>query len=349
MTNEYDIPVSFYIAEVVSVANSETYTTKLQQTSQQTSGSSLHHIYEINCKVVSPDPYSPLIRNIKPADLNTKKIPLVGEMVLIFQGHREDSNIEQLQPAWYYLTTLAPASNINSNLLTGLSKSGLTNTKPGETFIETDVPILQAYEGDVIVEGRWGNSIRFGSSIDTKKAVVDTLPNYLGDSGAPIILLSNQKTYSTKFVTENIESDASSLYLTSTQRINNLTTSNPVASDIAVSKFNRSQLIGVADRIVLKSKTDSVIVDGKQSIEINAPTIYLGAADRSNKEPMLHSTAVVSLLQKIVSMIKIGFADSSGVICTPLYDALIDAETLFQELTNDNILTDKYQKTNYRL
>lgn len=344
MTNEYDIPVSFYIAEVVSVANAETYTTKLQQTSQQSSGSSLHHIYEINCKVVSPDPYSPEIRNIKPADINTKKIPLVGELVLIFQGHREDSNIEQLQPVWYYLTTLAPASNINSNLLTGLSKSGLTNTKPGETFTETDVAILQAYEGDVIVEGRWGNSIRFGSSIDTKKAVVDILPNYLGESGAPIILLSNQKTYSTKFVTENIETDASSLYLTSTQRINNLTTSNPVASDIAVSKFNRSQLIGVADRVVLKSKTDSVIVDGKHSIEINAPTIYLGSLDKSQKEPMLHSGAVVSLLNKIVAILKIGFADSSGIVCTPLYDALSDAETLFEQLTNDNILIDKYQK-----
>ena len=350
MTNEYDIPISFYIAEVVSKANAETYTTKLQQSNQQSSGSSLHHIYEINCKIVSPDPYSPQISNIKPADINTKKIPLVGEMVLIFQGHREDSNINALgPPAWYYLTTLAPISDINSNSITGLSKSGFTNTKPGETFTETDVAILQSYEGDVIVEGRWGNSIRFGSSIDTKKAVVDTLPNYLGDSGAPIILLSNQKTYSTKFVTENIETDASSLYLTSTQRINNLTTSNPVASDISVSKFNRSQLIGVADRIVLKSKTDSVIVDGKQSIELNAPTIYLGSLDKSQKEPMLHSTAVVSLLQKIVSMIKIGFSDSSGVICTPLYDALTDAETLFQELTNDNILIDKYQKTNYRL
>jgi hypothetical protein len=55
---------------------------------------------------------------------------------------------------------------------------------------------------------------------------------------------------------------------------------------------------------------------------------------------------VVSLLQKIVSMIKIGFADSSGVICTPLYDALTDAETLFEQLTNDNILIDKYQKNN---
>jgi hypothetical protein len=37
-------------------------------------------------------------------------------------------------------------------------------------------------------------------------------------------------------------------------------------------------------------------------------TIYLGSFDQSQKEPMLHSTAAVSkLLQKIVSMIKIGF------------------------------------------
>ena len=62
---------------------------------------------------------------------------------------------------------------------------------------------------------------------------------------------------------------------------------------------------------------------------------------------MLHSTAVVSLLQKIVSIIKIGFADSSGVVCTPLYDALADAEQLFQELTNDNIFKEK-SKVNSR-
>ena len=353
MSNQYDNPISFYIAEVLSVANAETYTTKLQRGANTDDPVQLHHIYEINCKNISPDPYSPTFNNVKPADINTKKIPVVGEQVLIFQGYREDSNLADtdqsngLQPAWYYLTTIAITQNINSNILTGLSKSGLTNSKPGNTFKDKSISILQAYEGDVITEGRFGNSIRFGSSIDTKSAVVDALPNYLGESGAPIILLSNRKTYDTKFVTEDIEQDASSLYLTSTQRINNLTTSNPVASNIAVSKFSTSQLIGVADRIILKSKIDSIILDGKNAVEINAPTVYIGSSDRSDKEGMLHSTAVVSLLQKIVSMIKIGFADSSGVICTPLYDALTNAETLFEELTNDNILIDKYQKNNY--
>jgi hypothetical protein len=330
-----DKPVSFFIAEVLNVSY-----TLAEQRSNKTA---VHHVYEISCKIVSPDPYSPTISNIKPADNNFKKIPLVGEQVLIFQGYREDSKPEVLIPQWYYSTTLSVSSNTNINALTGISKSGLQDLKPGHTFVERSVATLQAYEGDVISEGRWGNSIRLGSSIDTTKAVVDVKPNYIGEPGDPIIILSTRINGSDKFVTENVDTDSASLYLTSTQRLNTLKTSNPVSSDIAVSKFNNSQLIGVADRIVLKSKTDSIIADAKNSIELNAPTVYIGSS--LDKEPLLHSTAVVSLLQKIVSVLKIGFADSSGAICTELYSIPeSDYAKLFTELTNDNVLVDKYKK-----
>ena len=73
--------------------------------------------------------------------------------------------------------------------------------------------------------------------------------------------------------------------------------------------------------------------------------MYIGSSDKTDKEPLLHSTAVVSLLQKIVSVLKIGFADSSGAICTELYSIPeSDYAKLFKELTNDNILVDKYKK-----
>jgi hypothetical protein len=342
MNNNYDTQISFFIAEVLDIPNIETYTLKTQRNSVD----NLHHVYEIACKIISPDPYSPTIYNIKPADINFKKIPLVGEQVLIFQGYREDSNIDQLNTQqWYYLTTLSVLSNININAITGLSRSGKVDSKPGTSFIEKDVSTLQAYEGDLLVEGRFGNSIRFGSSFDISKAKVDVKPNYLGANGAPIIILSNRSHTTTDLVTENIETDIASLYITSTQNFNTLTTSNPVASTTAVSKFNKSQLIGVADRIVLKAKTESVIVDAKEIIELNAPTVYIGSSDKTDKEPLLHSTAVVSLLQKIVSVLKIGFADSSGAICTELYSIPeSDYAKLFKELTNDNILVDKYKK-----
>lgn len=346
MNNQYAIPLSFYIAEVISIANRETYTLnkerEAEENTQLENTNSLIHRYEIDCKLISPDPYQPIISDIRPADINSRKIPLVGEQVLIFQGYRDDSNIDKLIPCWYYLTTLSVLSNTNINYLTGLSESNNDESLPGKTFKEKPVSILQSYEGDLIVEGRWGNSIRFGSSIDTRAAVVDTIPNYSGNSGDPIIILSNSKARSSRLVTEDVEKDSASVYLTSTQRINNLTTNNPVSADtISVSKFANSQFIGIADRVVLKSKSDSIILDGKRSIEINAPKIYLGSS--TSKEPLLHSDAVVKLLQKLVTLVKIGFADSSGIVCTPLYDSLPDAETLFQQLTNDNIQVDTYK------
>jgi hypothetical protein len=288
-----------------------------------------------------------------PANSNIKQIPLVGEHVLVFRTTNQESSKAKWRESWYYLPLVGLKAAINENRLPGLAEElsdvDINKRKPGKTFQSREISPLQPYEGDLLIEGRWGNSIRFSSTITTNGDYTIDHP-WRGDvSGDPILIISNgRKNLSNKqFVVENIQDDQTSIYLTSTQRINNLTTSNPVASNIAVSDFNTSQLIGVADRVILKSKTDSVILDGKRSIEINAPTVYIGSADRSDKEGMLHSTAVVSLLQKIVSIIKIGFADSSGVVCTPLYDALADAEQLFQELTNDNILIDKYQKNNY--
>ena len=340
MHNVYGIPISFYIAEVISIAEHETYTLKEQKSDVD----DLRHVYEIRCKIVSPDPACPIIvEPVRPADINSKKIPLIGEQVLVFQGYREDSRINELQPCWYYLTTISILSDINNNNIAGLSKDVSLTLPPGTTFVNKTISPLQAYEGDVSVEGRFGNSIRFGSSFDTSKSKVERLPNYLGESGQPIILLSNRNKMNDDFATEDVDSDYSSLYLTSKQRISNLKTHNPVNNSISVSNFSNSQLIGVADRIVLKSKTDSVLIDGNQSIEINAPKIYIGSS--TNKEPILHSDAVVKLLQKIVTILKIGFADSSGVVCTPIYDSLPDSdlETLYKQLTNDNIQIDAYK------
>ena len=347
MNAEYNgTPISLYVAEVLAIPSKETYTLR----EQRESADNIHHVYEITCKIITPDPYSPTLYNIKPADNNTKRIPIVGEQVLIFKGYGEDSNIERLSPQWYYLTTLSVSSNTNNNALPGLSKYNNTATGSADTFTERSIPALQLYEGDSAIEGRWGNSIRFGSTIDTTRARVDVNPNYSGNVGSPIIILSNGKQSGSEFVVENFDTDASCLYLTSDQKLNTLTTSNPVASENSVSNFNKSQLVGVADRIVLKSKTDSVIVDAKRSIEINAPTVYIGSSDKTDKEPLLHSTAVVSLLQKIVSVLKIGFADSSGAICTELYSIPeADYAKLFAELTNDNILVDKYKKTNINI
>ena len=73
------------------------------------------------------------------------------------------------------------------------------------------------FEGDMILEGRFGNSIRFGSS--TPKGKNNWSEN--DSEGDPITIISNGQTPQGSAAIEDINGDASSIYLTSNQNINN--------------------------------------------------------------------------------------------------------------------------------
>ena len=78
---------------------------------------------------------------------------------------------------------------------------------------------MEPFEGDLILEGRFGSSIRFGSSNPRGKNEWSEHD----DEGSPIMILSNgQSPQDTTLITEDINGDASSIYLTSNQNINNL-------------------------------------------------------------------------------------------------------------------------------
>jgi hypothetical protein len=79
------------------------------------------------------------------------------------------------------------------------------------------------YMGDVIYEGRWGNSIRFGSTVKSKSQYSNPWSRS-GNNGDPITIVRNgQNKLANEFgaepITENIKNDLSSIYLTSTQAL----------------------------------------------------------------------------------------------------------------------------------
>ena len=51
--------------------------------------------------------------------------------------------------------------------------------------------LLLAFAGDIIVEGRWGNSIRFGSTAKTDNIIYTNNWSNTGDNGDPITILRN--------------------------------------------------------------------------------------------------------------------------------------------------------------
>jgi hypothetical protein len=94
----------------------------------------------------------------------------------------------------------------------------------GPNFPEkADIRTLRQFTGDVTLEGRWGNSIRFGST-----TALNGFENYwsaTGSAGDPITIIRNgQGKQSSNLknwfpTVEDINRDLSSIYLTAGQKI----------------------------------------------------------------------------------------------------------------------------------
>ena len=268
--------------------------------------------------------YNQKVYIAKPGNLSIKKIPLVGEFVLIYKTFNQQSTDKKFRESWYYLSTVDLQSSINENMIPGISgeltAEQINTLTPGKSFSRKSVSPIQPYEGDVIIEGRSGNSIRFGSSIETMS---NTPAGYYYKSpswqstqtGDPIIVLSNRLDNQAKkeFVVENINSDASSLYLTSTQTLSNLKLSKELT--IYNSSFNQSQFVGVGDRIILQAKKDIAVIDSAKSIVLNTPgEVKIG--DDSADQSMVHGEILYEIILKLVNAIGAGGTADGAIVTT---------------------------------
>jgi hypothetical protein len=247
------------------------------------------------------------IENVKPINSNIKQIPIPGESVLIFQSLSHESTLEESYPQWYYMLPMAMSSNTNSNILPTVGELEF-DTK----FEESQVSPLQPYRGDFMLEGRYGNSIRFSSTIDFKNNYSEP-GNWRGNkNGDPILILSNGRKYKENkdFVTEDINTDQSSLYLTSTQKLplvlGSKTQPNSLTGCISPNgnetNYIGSQLVGVSDRVILKARKDLVVIDSPIGIVLNSTgAIKLGSEEAS--ESMVHGEVLLEVLQSIINQL----------------------------------------------
>ena len=345
--------LTFCIAEVIEVTPFDTYN-YITGTSdaKENNTSNLFTIYvKIDGHINKPT------ISAKPANTSIKKIPLVGELVLVFKTKSNvvpspDNANGYNQEQWYYLSTIDVNSSINHNSVTGWVDnkivSGSSDIK-GKSFKEQLISPLQPFEGDVLIEGRSGNSIRFGGTLETPgdpNYYIKQSATFTGTEPGPITIISNGRVnkQGKEFVVEDVNADAASIWLTSTQRLDKFKLNYKPTLAASSNTYNKSQLIGSADRIVLTTKLDDIILDSKKGIEIHAPMIKFGSSEK--KEGMLHSTAVVKLLNIIINVIQTGFADESGAISMPLSKMLQSKNTknLLKQLTNNKILFDVYKK-----
>lgn len=164
---------------------------------------------------------------------------------------------------------------------------GASGIDLGDTFVERpNIHPLHPFEGDTIIEGRWGNSIRFGSTVTTFDNSTDNLNPWSDNTnklknGDPITIIrngqGNRSVEGWSPIIEDINEDLSSIYLTSTQAITNINRlfatnqdagyyadsyissgKNPLQS---LQTYNDPQIILNSDRIVLNSIRNSIILN----------------------------------------------------------------------------------------
>jgi len=221
-----------------------------------------------------------------PLDSTIQEFPLLGEQVVIhkvlgnffylrktFLAHRlQENGMLNLNDA---LNNRVPKS---SNAAVSSKKElSVEKHKFGEYFKpDSRVRPLKHFEGDVIIQGRMGHSIRFGSSqIDPSSKSM--APNIILRTGQAKDVEKNKCTTDKIFglILEDINNDASSLWMTSDQVV----PFEPITINAgsfyrsilnAPQKFDKAQVIVNSDRIILDAKKTHIMLFSNEEIYLNS-------------------------------------------------------------------------------
>ena len=229
-----------------------------------------------------------------PLNINQKYIPVVGEYVCVQKAPSDRmSTFGYGQTVFYYSNPVSLQGNVNSNILLNASTLkgnnvgldyaitalGIPNPSIGKSadnknkeFIEvSSLSQLQPYSGDVIHEGRFGQSIRFGYTPQNAQSSIS--PSWTSnDSEAPITILRNGAGNSSgynKFVIEDVNEDSTSIWMTSKQKVSLKPSNGFSLGVLPVGQYSNPQLILNSDRVVINSKSDSVLISGGKSVNVS--------------------------------------------------------------------------------
>jgi hypothetical protein len=274
----------------------------------------------------------------KPLYSNQKLYPILNEIVYLIalpnQGVMENGSSKQ----YYYFTPINvwnhPHHNAvpffletnSSNKSYNVSSLGSTNKTVsksksinlGEGFKEySNLHPLLPYLGDYILEGRWGNSIRLGSTVKGKNNIWSSN----GENGDPILIIRNGQPPQSSDegwipILEDINKDLSSIYITSKQKIAIKVASESYKSynqlPTKASEYNESQIIFSSSRLlfnsykdhILFSSTKSIGLNSKESVNIDTPLFISSAkinrlGDKNTTNPMLKGDETVAAIDKI--------------------------------------------------
>lgn len=239
-----------------------------------------------------------------------KNYPLVNELVILFLLPNKEISQESNITQYFYLNPISIWNHPHINAYPDINKISTTqlserktyqDIEQGQTRKSSDETVnynynsplvggtfeergnihpLLPFAGDIINEGRWGNSIRLGSTAKNTNSEYKNNWSNTGTNGNPITIIRNGQPINASPegflpIVENINEDLSSLYLTSNQTI-------PLRSEFrsfpaiknskpeTITSYKGPQIILNSNRLVFNSKLDSIILNSQKSTSISS-------------------------------------------------------------------------------
>lgn len=215
------------------------------------------------------------------SDSNIKSLPLLGEIVEIIEAPSDEMNITPELRKKYYKRNVSIWNQVNHNAFPDQKQ------KPGDANLGKDIielgriRPLHPFMGNVTVEGRLGQSLRFFGYKSEKNPFTDDTNN-----GSPITILRNgQKNSITPEATviEDINLDDSSIYLTSDHSIPlkqaNLKRTSYFSPPVTSNSYKGSQVLINSNRIFLNGRKDDVLISSAKNIGLNSKTVNFDGDD----------------------------------------------------------------------
>lgn len=268
-----------------------------------------------------------------PLSSNIRHYPLINEIVILTVGADNTAPVKDSRNSAttiYYQNIISIWNNPNHN--------GLPSDYEKDLFLGTDIEEiqkikeLQPYPGDIIIEGRQGQSIRLSGYKSDLNALTDSENN-----GDPFMIISNgHQGKENKPTLEDINKDKSSIYLTSNHTVpleqirdkHDSLNTNPVLSN----SYKGSQIIVNSGRLIFNAKEEdinftsnntfsisskNVGIDAVESIGLDADKIHLGKQARIlESEPVILGDSLETWLFTLTNMLS-SLADSCARATTP--------------------------------
>ena len=270
-----------------------------------------------------------------PLHTNIKQFPLLNEVVMLIQGPTSDIQSNVGTKDVYYSTIVNLWGSNHHNALPEPNTD--ISTILGKDVKElSDINPMYPFPGDVLIEGRQGQSVRFSGNMSAKNTLVDDSNN-----GKPFILISNGQIKTDNgidHIVEDINKDPNSLYFLSDHK-SELTPANIKRDSYDVAPLNPNQYVGNqvilnGGRLYFNAKEDSILLSAKESIGLNARTvnldakdymcldakrIYLGKTSRTsnNREPVVLGIQLENWLTSLIDILKTISISLPTVTSTP--------------------------------